>query len=967
MSNWTQTGIRLLATAVFIFSALRAAEAGEPASPLSAADEEQTFRLADERLMVELVAAEPEVIDPVACAWSEDGRLYVAQMHDYPVGQMRGSIKLLEDRDRDGRYEQATVFAKGLAFPNSVLAWRGGIFVTAAPDLLYLKDTDGDGVADERRVVFTGFGEGNQQLRANGLTWGVDGWIYGANGRSDGEVRRPQQDEKTWVSLRRHDFRFDPDTEEFQAIAGFSQFGLARDDWGNRFLSWNTMPFRHVVIEEADLARNPNLLTAGSVTNLIAPTDDARLYPISATPQTFNRESVRHFNASCGVTIYRGVLLGDEYFGNALVCEPLTNLVHRLVLEPHGSTFVARRAESESQREFLASTDPWFRPVYLANGPEGALYVVDFYRKWVEHPQFVAAELRDDVDFRTGEDRGRLWRIRRRDVQPGSRPNFSGEPMEWIPLLESANGWTRDTAQRLLIERHDSQTFEPLRALVLDSPSEPARIAALWTLERLGACDDSLLERVLEARSPRVREQALRLAARRLVRSPTLVNSVLKMTDEMDSRAQLALTIALANATDSRSLERLAQLCALPEADEWLQSALLSGLHNRELACLQQIMTNSIAVPPKMLVELAALIGRRNVEQELRDCLALRVGSDEDRESRLLIVSGLARGLASVNQPVTERLVNCSPGEQIPELVKHAALVAKDDNTALDVRVRNVELLGHLATGEGRSLVDLLGTSEPLALQVAAVRAIANSDDTELSVQAVAKWPQLSVMVRHELVATMSRRPQLAAIVARGIEEDLIAATDLDAGEREQLLRAIEPASRASLEQLLPEPAADRAQVVRQYQAALERSGNARHGAELFVMVCAACHNVHGKGARVGPELTGIGSRPSASLLTDILDPSRDVAPDFVNFLVETVDGRVLSGILANESAAAIVLRGSEGVEDLIARDHLARLQSTGKSLMPEGLEQRLTVGDMADLLAFLRQPRAELLPVTGR
>src|SRR5262249_36131963 len=192
-------------------------------------------------------------------------------------------------------------------------------------------------------------------------------------------------------------------------IAGPSQFGLARDDWGNRFLSWNTNPLRHVVLEKSYLNRNPWLVSGRSVSDMIAPTD-FQVYSISPKPKTFNDESVTSFNASCGITIYRGGVLGDKYQGNAFICEPLTNLVQRRILKPLGPTYTAQRAEKG--KEFLASTDPWFHPVNLTTGPDGALYVVDFYRQWVEHPAFVPKELRGKIDWRSGANHGRIWRIR---------------------------------------------------------------------------------------------------------------------------------------------------------------------------------------------------------------------------------------------------------------------------------------------------------------------------------------------------------------------------------------------------------------------------------------------------------------------------------------------------------------------------------------------------------------------------
>src|SRR5438445_12490556 len=264
-SRW----VRLVACLLISASAVVARSSENPLSPQR---ELTTFYFADGNLTADLVAAEPDTVAPDAMAWDANGRLFVAEMSDYPSGPVSGRIRMLEDRDGDGRYERATIFADKIAFPNGVMPWKGGILVTAAPDILYFRDNDHDGYADERRVVLTGFAEGNQQLRVNGLYWGLDNWIYGANGRSDGEIRWAE-DGREAGSIRRRDFRFRPDTRAFEAIAGNSQFGLAHDDWGNRFPVFNNVPVRQVVMEERYVNRAPNLPWPDTVPNIAPPGD----------------------------------------------------------------------------------------------------------------------------------------------------------------------------------------------------------------------------------------------------------------------------------------------------------------------------------------------------------------------------------------------------------------------------------------------------------------------------------------------------------------------------------------------------------------------------------------------------------------------------------------------------------------------------------------------------------------------
>ncbi len=472
-----------------------AARAQRPAvAPRSPKEAVAAFVLADPALSIELVAAEPDVTSPVAIAWDEVGRLYVAEMLDYPVATTAGRIRRLEDRDGDGRYERSTVFADGLPFPNGVMPCFGGVLVTAAPNIWFLRDQDGDGRADERRVVLTGFGEGNTQLRVNGLEWGLDNWIYAANGRSDGEIRAPDDPPSQAVSIRRRDVRFKLGTRPgpgmrvpIEAIAGFSQFGLAHDDWGNRFPSWNTIPIRHVVIEQQSLDRNPYLAETSSVASILDPADGGRIFAISPAQARFNRETVAFFNASCGPLFERGDGLPEAYRGNAWVCEPLTNLVHRRALEPAGVTFIARRVEQG--REFLASSDPVFRPVNLANGPDGTLYVVDMYRELVEHPQFVPESARGTVDFRRWHDRGRIWRVRPRStIKPArNRPSLSqADPAALVGLLGHPNGWWRMTCAAAAGRTARSECRATSGRGARASPESPSSLACSLDVGWLG-------------------------------------------------------------------------------------------------------------------------------------------------------------------------------------------------------------------------------------------------------------------------------------------------------------------------------------------------------------------------------------------------------------------------------------------------------------------------------------------------
>ncbi len=751
-----------------------------PAAPQDPEAERASFQFADSNLVAELVAAEPLVTSPVALAWDAEERLYLAEMRDYPSSADGGAIRRLEDRDRDGRYETATVFADRLPFPNSVLPWNGGVLVTAAPDLWFLRDTDGDGIADERRVLFTGFGTGNPQLRANGLFWGLDGWVYGANGRSDGEIRRaynpmevtaqpPHQSRPVTtnvVSLRGRDFRFRPDTGEFESLAGRSQFGHARDDWGNRFLSWNTIPLRHEVFPDRFLVRQPTLAALEVLQDCLPAGDHGEVFSLTPPPLVFNNESGSHFNALSGLHVFRGDALGSTYEGNAFVGESLRNLIHHRVLVPQGPSFQGERREVG--REFLASTDPWFHPVNFATGPDGALYVADFYRQFVEHPDWVAREMRDRVRWETGREHGRIWRIRRTDLgRETQRGTLAGlTTRELVTELASPNGWRRENAQRLLHERKDLTAAPFLRQAVRSAGSPRARSAALHTLDFLGLMDTDRLVEALGDSDSHVRAVAARRAGSRLAQAEAATNrltrTLVALVEDGDERVQLEAALALGSSPNA--VEREAAL-----------EKLGAGSTNRWLV-------------------LAAAMGTTNTG---------------------------------------------------------AAWFAK---------------------------------------------------------------------------AKPSSGPN----------------------------------------RLLPEPRdadPDRKQAVEAFRPALQLAGDRRRGAILCARLCLACHYLQGHGQRVGPDLGGLSSRPVETLLIDLIDPSQQVAPDYQTYEIVTTNDVRITGLLASESETRLTLRQPGSPDVSVARSQVRELRSTGRSLMPDGLEAGLSLADLADLLAFLQAPDGDLLP----
>ncbi len=407
----------------------------------------KTFEIVD-GFRMELVAAEPIVQSPVAAAFDADGSLYVAEMRDYPYKPKPGktplgTVRLLRDTDGDGRFDRSTVFADGLLWAAGIAPWKGGVFVTAPPDLWYLEDTDGDDRADVRTKVYTGFGTQNQQAMVNNLAWGLDHFIYGASSGNGGTIRgagrgspdpareADRRSPPRSVSVEHSDFRFDPVSGAFELVSGNDQFGNTFDDWGNRFTCDESHPLSQPVLPRRELARNPYLavptvvrdIAGGSVPIFrISPVERWRQIRssrrIAYGVRTPGSAGVSHHvvDAGAGATIYRGSAYPSEFYGNVFIGDAQNNLIHRRILIPDGPTFQAIRGPREQATEFVRSSDNWFRPVNFVNAPDGTLYVLDMSRAVIEAIH-IPLDVVKHLDLKRRRDQGRIYRL----APPGFR------------------------------------------------------------------------------------------------------------------------------------------------------------------------------------------------------------------------------------------------------------------------------------------------------------------------------------------------------------------------------------------------------------------------------------------------------------------------------------------------------------------------------------------------------------------
>jgi putative membrane-bound dehydrogenase-like protein len=917
-------------------------------------------------LAVELMAAEPLVVDPVAIDWGPDGRLWVAEMHDYPTGrdgkfQPGGRVTVLEDSDGDGKYDKASVFLDNIPFPTGLTVWRKGVLVCAAPDVLYAEDTDGDGKADVVKKLYSGFGTDNYQARVNSLEYGLDGWLEGSCGLFGGTIRTFVGGE---LRLGDRDFRIRPDSGAIEPATGRTQQGRVRDDWGNWFGCDNSTLCRHYPLADHYLRRNPHAAPPATAVLVPEGPDPNRLYPLQANLQLFKLSGpAGRTTAACGLGIYRDDLLGEQYQGNIFVCEPVNLVVHRRRLVPRGSTFAGRRADDETASEFLASTDNWFRPVQVRTGPDGCLWVVDMYRYVIEHPRWIPPEDLAKVDVRAGDTLGRIYRVRPRDREPRKPVRLDRlDTAGLVAALDSPNGWQRDLAGQMLLWRADKDAAGPLEALARTSARPEARLHALCVLDGLSALSLAAVGKALSDPHPGVRRHAVRLAEKHLAASPDLGAELLKKVEDSDAQVRLQLACTLGEWRDARAGQALAALAVRHGDDPFLIAAVLSSVHAGNIG---EVLTGVFAgrpgtPPPEDLVQrllgvATALGDRKALPRILREVTTPKDGRFAPRQMAAL--AGVLDALERRGQPL-EKLPDRDIRDQIGRMLDQAHATAADATAAEADRLAAVAVLGRDPAGRARD-VDLLGgllvPQNSADLQAAAVAALARGADEQAARMLLAGWKSYTPALKSQVLDVLLGRDAWQRQLLAAVEKNEVAAAHLDAHRRQRLLAHRDEAVRARAEKVFAGAVAkDRRQVLEDYRGVADMAGDRSRGKAVFAKRCATCHRLEDVGTAVGPDLASLANKSPQYLLTEILDPNRNVDTRYVEYAAVTRAGRTFTGLLAAETTTSITLRGPEGKEQVLLRRDLDELQGTGKSLMPEGLEKDLSRQDLADVILYL-------------
>ncbi|MDB5320091.1 MAG: cytochrome c [Phycisphaerales bacterium] len=952
---------------------------------VEAKDAVKTFKVRPGFAM-ELAASEPNVVSPVAMAFDENGRLFVVEMIDYSErrDEKLGRIRLLEDTDGDGVFDKATVYAEGLPWPTAVFPWKGGVFVGCTPDILYFKDTDGDGKADERRVVFTGFGTGvkklNVQALLNSFNWGLDNRIHGAASFNAGSITRPGSNDKP-VEMRGKGFAFDPASSQLIAENGGGQHGLSFDDWGRMYVGSNSRHIQTFAYDARYADRNPAFAMPTPLLDIAVDGPAAEVYRaspeepwrvirtkwrvsgISSGPIEGGGRSAGYFTGATGVTIYRGNAYGPDYEGDAFIGDAGGNLVHRKKIRPHGVIVKAERAADEQNREFVASTDTWFRPVQFANGPDGCLYVIDMYRETIEHPWSLPESLKKHLDLNSGNDRGRIYRVVPNGFKRPAKLRLGEASMEeLVRTLAHPNGWHRDTAARLIYEKQDKSAVRLLEALLASHGAKPQAaderttalggIHAMYALEGLGALNAAHLLTVMDDSNEHVRQHAIKLSERFLEAKEApaaLVNKLGEMVldPSMIVRYQLAFTLGYLR--DAERPARLAKLAAKDGGDTSMAAAVLNSAGDRAIDLFRLLNEPALreeAGARELSPRLAEIIGARGFGDEIAG--VIEVASDQKDAARMMALArALGAGLHKAGIPLE--------AEKGQLILDRAEALANDTAADGPTRLAAIGVLGCVSWDHyAATLLPLMDPRQGQAVQVAALGALEQLDRGALAGEILRRWDGMTPRLREAAAGVMVKRPARARALLEAIQSGKVRRGDLSGSQAAALRQSSDKAVKELAAKVLVAPAGKRDDVVKAFAAAIDLKGDPKHGHEIYLAKCSSCHRLAGEGNALGPDLETVKNTGKEKMLTSILDPNREVAPNYTAYIVETKDGDSQVGVIASETAASVTLRMALGMEVVLARDAIKSMHSAGLSMMPEGLEEGMKAQDLADLMEYV-------------
>ncbi len=960
-------------------------------APLAPVEAEVTFHVPDD-LQLQLVLSEPEITQPLFMTWDERGRLWVVQYRQYPnpAGlkmisrdvylrsvydkvplppphgvRGRDRISIHEDVNGDGIYDEHKIFVDGLNIATSVAIGRGGVFVTNPPYLLYYADSNRDDVPDgDPEVLLEGFGLEDSHSVINSLRFGPDGWLYACQGSTvTARVKQPDTDTAPLRTTGQQIWRYHPEHRIFEVFAegGGNAFGLEIDAVGRVYSGHNGGNTRGFHYVQGGYYRK-GFAKHGSLSN----------------PWTFGFfEAMRHSKAqrfTHNFVIYEESELPHRYRGGLFGIEPLQGQVVLSDIRPHASSF-----ETEDIEWVVRTDDPWFRPVDIKVGPDGAIYIADMYEQRIDHSSHYAG--------RIDRKNGRIYRLKSRGaVVPLSR-GFSHRATgaELLQALQSTDKWRRMTAVRLLGDHRNPTLVDSLlhQALTL---SGDAALASLWGLHASGGLTKETVFLLLQHHDEFVRQWTVRLlgdrreitsdvlaqmvamaghdpsihvrkqlaaSARRLTASSAvrILSELVKQDDDTaDIHQPLMIWWAIENVMTSECGRRLITDCLLESADVWRRPLVRNHL-------LGRIMKRSI-LPLRRSEFLSA---------------ARLLNRSPDSDSTKILMAALeeslqGRSLTTIPESLLEAIGNVGGGsdalqlrQQRPVAIESSLKVVADAHAGLDQRIRLIEIFGEIRLKQSVPvLLQLLNTSQESRLIESVLNALYAFSNPEIGdnlVQCLARLP-------------IELRPTAASLLAARQEWSVLA---LESVHRGDLQRDLFTDNVLRMMSLHPEPqiqtiiqlewgdvkgattAEMRQEAKRLTKIVSTGSGNPRSGKRHYMKICGSCHQLHGEGGQVGPDLTAFQREDLERLLQNIVNPDIEIRKGYENFLIIADDGRLASGFLISQDNQIVVLRTNEGISLSFFRDEIDEMLILPESVMPKESLKHLTDQQIRDLFAYIR------------
>jgi putative membrane-bound dehydrogenase-like protein len=897
---------------------------------------------------------------PVAMAFDERGRLFVVEMLDYPNQREQtphtGQVLLLEDSDGDGVFDSSHVYADNLAWPSAVACYDGGIFVAATPEILYFKDTNGDGRADQRKVVFTGFGTAsgapNADALLNNFVWGLDHRIHGGTAGLAGVITTVGAPANPPVTLSKNDFSFDPKTLQISADGGPARTGLCFDAYGRKYVSDFGHPLQLSMFETRYFARNPFFPKPPELTDVISP--DTKVFRFMAEqsgssrgtngrgariPIATNGVAATWMSKPRGCVIYQGNAFPSNYVGNAFVCDPELHVIHRSILSDQGIAVVGQRSKDD-RSEFLISKEASFHPSQLITGPEGGLYI---------------------ADMQNGGQSGRILRIVPEHFKYQKPvPLARTKTYELVTALAHPNSWQRETAARLLYEQGDPAAVALLTNMVSHSRLPLVRMRALRALDSVSLPNEAVLSKGLRDSDDHVREHALNLSERAVKNgkiSDSLWSQIAGLSADPSIRVQYQVAFTLGEIDRAERTRVLAQVLGANVANPWFQAAALSSVNKGA----SELLTGLAAEPrwrtdasgQAFLNELALSLGVKGQMNEVGQAIRFVNTYRLDQQTAFSLLYSLGEGLRRIGSS----LALVDPQNTLQPFYDQSLQVALDDSLADPIRLaalrlRSVSYYTGIAPGDIYQL--FFGTGQSEAVQITALATLGQYDNPLVVTNVIVHWPELPPAARRQAITSLMGKTDRVAQVIKALEERRIAPGDFSSSQI-NFLRSyhdLEISQRAV--RLFGPFTPARPAILGQYKSSLTIPGAPARGREIFRARCANCHRLGGQGYAVGPDLLASKSRGKEGFLAAIIEPSREITAGFATSVLETRHRENLQGIVSEDNGVTVTIRQANGSAAVWPRSNIQAVQPQAWSLMPDGLEQGMNPQMMADLLDYL-------------